>query len=188
MKTIETTVYNFDELSDEAKMAAIQEWYKDEDYPFLSDDIDGFLEEKDPYFLDHKTSYSLSWCQGDGLSFEGILDVEKWCKEKTQIRASFIPVLASCLDIRSSGNCGHYTYAHRDQISMDIDTFKDYPNIEALCEAILKEVRDYYMELCGEAEKYGYSILEYRMSEQEFSEMCAANEYTFLSDGRMKNF
>ena len=35
MKTIETVVYNFDELTKEAKEKAIQKYYENEDYPFL---------------------------------------------------------------------------------------------------------------------------------------------------------
>lgn len=189
MRTIETTVYDFDELSDEAKQNAIEKWYENEDYPWLEDNIACFLSENDPYFYDKKTQYSLSYCQGDGLSFESKFDLEKWLKDKGTVRASFIPMLVFYLDIRSYGNTGNrYPFARRDQIEMNIDTYKSYPRIEALCESILSDVQDYYMELCKKAEQYGYGILEYRMTEQEFSELCQANERTFLPDGTMKNF
>ena len=189
MKTIETVVYDFDELSDEAKQKAIDKWYENEDYPWLEDDMAGFLSENDPYFCDKKIQYSLSYCQGDGLSFESKFDLEKWLKDKGTVRASFIPVLVLYLDIRSHGNnSNYYSYARRDQIEMNIDTYKSNANFDALCESILRDVQDYYMELCKKAEKYGYDILEYRMTEQEFSELCQANEYTFLPDGTMKNF
>lgn len=189
MRTIETVVYDFDELSDEAKQKAIEKWYENEDYPWLEDDMAEFLSENDPYFCDKKIQYSLSYCQGDGLSFESKFDLEKWLKDKGTVRASFIPVLVLYLDIRSCGNTGnHYCYAHRDQIEMNIDTYKSNANFDALCESILRDVQDYYMELCKKAEEYGYGILEYRMNEQEFDECCQANEYTFLPDGTMKNF
>ena len=39
MRTIETKVYSFSELSNEAKEKAIEKYYENENYPFLSDDL-----------------------------------------------------------------------------------------------------------------------------------------------------
>jgi hypothetical protein len=51
-----------------------------------------------------------------------------------------------------------------------------------------QELRDIYFDICSKLEKLGYGILEYRMDNEEFLELCEANEYTFLPDGTMKNY
>ena len=55
-------------------------------------------------------------------------------------------------------------------------------------QSILVEIQDYYVNLCKQLEKYGYSIIDYRMNFNEFSEHCQANEYNFLECGKMVNY
>ena len=188
MKTIETVVYDFEELSDEAKQRAIDKWYEQEEYFDLHADIMYFLDEIDPYFTDKEIAYSLNNSQGDGLSFSGKLDLRKWLDEKTALKTSVKNALCELVSISSTGNRGRYCFADRGQIVLDFDDNFERPNIELLAAKICAEIADHYVFICGKAEQYGYDILEYRMTEQEFSELCHANEYTFLQDGTMKNF
>lgn len=187
MRTIETTLYDFNELSTEAKQVAIQKWYENEDYPWLENDMREFLNEKDPYFYDKKIQYSLCYCQGDGLSFSSKFDLEKWLNEKTELKASVKKALCELVQISSRGNCSnHYPFASRSDIEMDFgNNYKEYKNIERLADIILAQIQTYYMDICKEAESYGYSVIEYRMTESEFDELCQANEYEFTEDGKL---
>jgi len=63
------------------------------------------------------------------------------------------------------------------------------PEGYAKAHAKYKEGNDYmFMEDClRELETYGYDFMEHEDSEENFIEMCEANEYTFTIDGRMEN-
>lgn len=183
-------VFKFNELSKKAKEFAIEKWYENEDYPFLTEDIKEELDYKDSYFSDIKLQYSLSCCQGDGLSFSGEFDLKKWLNDKHKISEWKKNIICDYYDnITSSGNNGHYCYASKN----DID-YRGYPNlkneckrIEKLISEILNKVEDYYINLCKELEKYGYSVIEYRMDFDEFDDHCESNEYNFFEGGRMAN-
>ena len=45
-------------------------------------------------------------------------------------------------------------------------------HINKLFEPILEDIENYYVDLCSKLEKYGYSILEYRMTFDEMEEHC----------------
>ncbi len=51
----------------------------------------------------------------------------------------------------------------------------------------LEEIKTYYIDLCYKLEKYGYSIFEYRMNNEEMNKLCQSNEYIFFEDGTMCN-
>lgn len=67
------TIVYFDALSKEAKEVARKWWKEGNDYPFLSESIKEFITQKletAGYDVsDLKVYYSLSYCQGDGVSF-----------------------------------------------------------------------------------------------------------------------
>lgn len=188
MKTIETVVYDFDELPDEAKQRAIDKWYEQEEYFDLHTDISNFLDEIDPYFTDKEIAYSLTCSQGDGLSFAAKFNLRKWLDEKTDLKTSVKSALCELVTISSTGNRGRYCFANRHQIAIDFYDDCERPNVELLAAKIYAEIADYYVFICGKAEQYGYDILEYRMTESEFLDLCQINEYTFLPDGTMKNY
>lgn len=189
MKVIETIVYDFDELSDDAKQKAIDNWYSSEEYPFLCDDILEFINGKDEYFSGVKLAYSLSYSQGDGLSFSGEFDFDKWIDDKYTYKQSVKRVLKEYVyRVLSKANRGHYSYCSRSDIDFELNTYKSYENIDLLVDEIISDIQDYYIDLCNSAEKYGYDEIEYRMTFDEFSEICESNGYTFTNDGKMKNY
>lgn len=187
-------VYDFKELSKEAKYYAIEKWYENEDYPFLEDYIQEELHQLDEHeiFEDIKLQYSLSYCQGDGLSFSAHINLKNfldniYSKKLQQFKKDTIQnYIYKCY---SKGNTGHYCYASKS----DIEYYENYQNgierkyIDILWQDILEEIKKYYMNICNNLEKYGYSILEYRMNDEEFSEFCEDNEYKFFENGKMFN-
>lgn len=182
MKTITRTykLYTFEELSQEAKDKAREDFNKDNDYPFLSDDMAERLHElleenkiKDtndtsmPGTKPTPVLYSLSYSQGDGAMFEGTFE---WQKYTIYIKQS-----------------GHYYHSNskimeiHETDNLGIDIGDDYePKVYAKFEAI-------YQKICKELEQYGYSQMEWQDSEEYFRDTCESNEYTFLENGTMFN-
>lgn len=177
MKTItrEYNIYTFDELSQEAKDKARENFNQNDNYPFLSDDMNERLHEllEDNKIKDtNDTSkagttptqvlYSLSYCQGDGCMFEGNFE---WNGYNVNVK-----------------HRGHYYHENSKTITITdeegnyIDTDEPEEAFNAL-----------YVSICKELEKYGYDIIEYMQSEECFRETCESNDYTFLSDGTMFN-
>ena len=168
MKTIEINLYSFDELSDKAKENAIEKWYEKEDYYFLSQDLKesliSLLNERNIYYQDIKLLYSLSYCQGDGLCFTGILE-----KNGITLKLSH-----------------KYRYYYANSVDM-LFYNQECEDIEEEDERT-EELKNIYFEICEILENEGYSILEYRMNDEEFSDLCDANGYYFTEDGIMKNY
>lgn len=179
-------VFKFEELDEATKQKAIDKWYEAEDYPFLEEDIQAELEHLDTLklFSDIKLQYSLSWRQGDGLSFSAQIDFTAFLKTKN-IDLDRIDFLSNAVyKFKSKGNTGLYSFAsksdieyeenerHEDDIWIEIDGYKT-------------EIADYYLDICKKLEKYGYSVLEYRMNFKEFAEHCEANGYMFKKNGQI---
>lgn len=197
MKTItrEYKVFNFDELSKEAKQKAIDQYYDYEmqyGYHFLEDDISEELKQIDDCFSDVKLQYSLSYCQGDGLSFSGELDLKKFLETKYSKKLPQYKIWGLdeyVYSVHSKGNSGHYCYASKNDIDYT-ENYQDYierKHIDNLWQDVLTEIQEYYLDLCEKLKKYGYDILEYRMTDDEFSEFCESNDYKFFEDGKMFN-
>ena len=163
MKTKTINLYNFNELSDKAKEKAIKDWYETEDYPMLDEDLTEFVKDllsaAKVEFSDINVLYSLSCCQGDGLCFTGTI-------KNNGITAKL-------------SHSARYYYAN----SVDIDYF-DAEGESVDEDTDLKKI---YLNICSKAEKQGYEILEYRMNNEEFAELCDSNDYTFLESGKMEN-
>ena len=178
--------YKFEELNKDTQQEVIDKWYEDETYPLLDEDIEDELSQLDSFFSNVKVQYSLGWCQGDGLSIKGDVDFDKWIDENTTLKESVKSALKGFVyQVRSSGNGGRYCYASSCDIEIEHNYYKEYPKLEAALELILDDIKVYYMDLCKKLERYGYSVLEYRMDIAEFTDLCDANNYEYLEDGRM---
>lgn len=187
--TKEYRVYQFNELSDDVKERVIEKWYEHEDYPFLGDDIKGELEQLDKHgiFSEVELMYSLSCCQGDGLCFKASIDFDKFIQRLSNVKIGGMrlrAVIEYVYDVFSVGNTGHYSYAHENQIEWNPNySGRSLPRLERHTEAIIKEIKVYYLDICEKLEKYGYGIIEHRMNNEEFQENCDANDYEFLENG-----
>ena len=160
-------VYQFKELSKEVKEKVKATWYENEDYYMLSDDLKEsckmFLDEnKIKYNDDLNLGYSLSYSQGDGLNFTGNFE---WKKYLIKITHSWRYSFASSSDI----------------------VIMDEEGEEINDEKIEKQFKDLYLDICKKLENEGYGVIEYRMDDKEFQELCNSNEYNFLKDGKMVN-
>ena len=189
MRTLRVKIYKFDELSESAKKTAI-EWYKtllneDPDILFFFKDDCAELA-KENGFTDIKLSYSLSWSQGDGLSFSGEIDKEAIIKEAIpDIKQSVLKVLAENCEYRVSGNDGRYCFASKGDIDFWLENGKrmKYLNIQGLVDRVLVYLENKYMDLCKEMEKNGYAEIEYCYTDESIIENIRANDYEFYESG-----
>ena len=196
MKTIELNIYNFEELSEEAKQYAIEkhrayEYEHGEPLMFFSETYNEKFSEAG--FEGTEIQYSLSYSQGDGLSFSAenydklellYLEVLGKGKEKTA------KVLAENTVVKLTGNTGHYCYAHTNQVDLYFEHYtsaincENIDNIESVQGQVLNKLTTIYMDLCKELEKIGYEQIEYYQSDEAIKETLIANEYEFLEDGK----
>lgn len=162
MRILETKVYKFNELSLEAKEKAIEKYYENENYHFLGDDLlescKEYLREKECTFYNIRVFYSLNNCQGDGLCFEG----ELFNKDGDEMTLKHVG-----------------RYSHAKSVEMN------FYNSEGEEVDENKELKNIYFEICDKLEKEGYSIIEYRMDENEFNELSEANEWEYTETGSL---
>jgi len=197
MKTITVNLYEFNELNKEAKKKAIEDWrkYSQEtgDYLFcFNDQCTEKAEEKG--FFETKFQWSLSWSQGDGLSFSAkkynnleslFLEILGKGKEKTS------KLLAENCTIIIKGNNGHYCFASKSDIDLYIENYNssincvNINNIDKVIEKVLHKLEDIYINLCKELEKYGYDDIKYQDSDEAIIETIQCNEYDFTENGEI---
>jgi len=189
MRTIRTKVYQFSELSKAAQQKAI-EWYKG----FLNEDPDilfGFEDycserAKEVGFYDINVQYSLSYCQGDGLSFSGKIDLQKLIPEIVPgIKKSALNAIINNCSYKLTGNNGRYCFASKSDIDLWLDNYtnKDKPNIQKVVDKILAGLEDIYIDLCKELEKTGYKWIESAYEDENVINNIEANKYEFKADG-----
>lgn len=173
MKTLTINLYEYSELTDEAKEKALNEWHKDNvnyDDPLMQSHMINLLKEKlDECKIEYDEDsidvrYSLSHSQGDGFMFEGKLVYKG------------TPVF-----IKHNGNAHYY---HSKTADIDFSNENGEVNIsEEECNAFYEE----YNSICKELEKIGYDEIEYQQSAEYFEQECETNEWTFEDNGKMRN-
>ena len=215
MKTIIKTynVYNYNELSDEAKEKVKQD--------YLDDPVRNDIFYKDCmetiYNLfpqsDLRVQYSLSYCQGDGFNTYGTLDVFNLInlmRNKEKLPFSLLNKIEKDIDIFTSEEldllsqyynyyCSsikiphnfRYCYSQADYINFSDDWIEELENakIKYNDNLIIKFenfVRKFFSELNNMFEEEGYNFL-YNVSEEEIEDWCEANEYMFFEDGTLFN-
>lgn len=174
MKTKTINLYEYSELSPDAKERALRNWRENFDsfalQVFMDDRLRDLLEKAHitPYAdlkgypsKYGKVYYSLSCCQGDGVMFEGRF---KWRGYDVTIRHS-----------------GRYYHSHSKTI--DMETAKGAP----ASDGTLERFEAVYQGICKTLEREGYAEIEELESEAAFIEACDANGYTFREDGTMEN-
>lgn len=191
MKTQEITLYKFEELSEEAQKKAIKNYINSIDYIELDWLIWQFEDEaKQIGFENPKFQYSLSYSQGDGLSFSfSYFNSEKLTeliKEITGKKTNwFLDIIQNSIySISGKGNTGHYCYAKENQVELEenYNSF-NYPNIMELHEKILEAIQEKYMNLCNDFEQIAYEQIEHELSEENAKFWLSKNDFTFLSNG-----
>ncbi len=188
MKTIQ--VYNFNELSQTAKETAINNFRGEGEVflDFFNDDCKEIINQRG-FRGNIKLQYSLSNCQGDGLSF----GCEWFDSEK--LHEIFVEVLGSGKDktidaiinecsFSLIGNNGRYCYAHENDLDFCFTDNIYAPNIEEVVGKVKEKLTEIYLNLCSELEKIGYDEIEYQYSDEYIANELIEREYEFLENGK----
>lgn len=194
--TREYRVYEYAELSDEAK-EKVREWYLDDDFrpQIFSEDVNYWLSENFKY-SDLKVQYSLNYCQGDGLNIYG----KVWLSDVigkidfsnfTEKEKRFIQWAVGKFDSKVTlPTNNHYCYCIVDSACF-VENLRDeleYSGMRDINETALEKFDeacvDYFVELCENFERNGYKYF-YEPDEAEIEDFCAANEYRFYESGKV---
>jgi len=192
--TVSYNVYQYMELSDKAKEVAKQ-WYLDgQEACFFTE----MVEEDLSYILpesDLKVTYSLGYCQGDGLAIYGslnLLDVLNQVKENfTEKEVKFLKWVLSEYTANVEISCP-YRYPHVNYHEVGfVDEFwslMEYDRLKNVPWKVLERfdsiVSEYMDDLCAQYEKWGYSYF-YEVDDETMEDMCSANDYWFTEDGKI---
>lgn len=198
-------VYNFSELSEEAKEKA-KTWYLDEQEPEI------FTEncEEDLACLfpnsDLKVQYSLAYCQGDGLNIYGELNPldlinllrEKKCGEAfTKVNEAFSAKEEKILrayikifrfKISLPMNTSGYSYCVADKTDFANEWIEEleYNQFRSIKTEVIRKferiVAYIFRKLAAQYEEDGYKYF-YEISNEDMEEVCESNAYMFLKDG-----
>jgi len=168
MKQKTINVYEFDELKPEIQERVLEHFRENEEFSFLKDYLEEDLSEelrknKIKEMEETTLRYSLSNCQGDGLSFIGLF---KW----------------KCYIIRIKEGSLSNLYSHKYTTDILIETNAGNevkPKIE-------KEFEEIYFKICDKLEKIGYKYIEETLSEGNIKENIGINEYTFRDNGEIE--
>lgn len=198
MKTFTTTItgYAYSELSAEAKENAKQ-WYLNDETrnDLFYEDITYILKESFPR-SDLNVTYSLSYCQGDGLNIYGDLNlydfIEKWeATEKEKKRIEFYLNNANHVYTFESNNRYSYSCKFIDKkyineyVKNMIDDLQ-YNEISNINSETIKnfynDMLKHFEKLDRNYEKYGYDYL-YNCDDEEMKDFCEANDYYFTEEG-----
>ena len=193
-------IYTFDELSDEAKENA-RSWYRNNlDCDYTNDFVEEQMtQELYETFLclvdDFNLSFSLSNCQGDGVSFTATLPVYNE-KTKPLYEKIFgdkmtknIKRVLPFLEIKFVRNGRNY-YCHKYTVDTETPYNSRYGGIgtsrvDSVADDIESIINDWRCSVCDELEKYGYEIIEYMNSDEYIDEEIICNEYEFTKDGKI---
>ena len=191
----EYTLYTFDELPEEGK-AKVRNWYI---YDSCFRDTDIFTENCVYHLQEHfpnsdlKVSYSLNYCQGDGLTIYGELNLsdlfehikERFSEKEQRFMQHIFKYWCSDYELKLDHRYTFFSkgdFEPRYDIEWDLENY-GYKNIRySTLEKFEKYGYEYLAKLCAEFEEYGYKFF-YEPTDEEISDDMNANEYEFLADG-----
>ena len=196
MRKISVDIYKFNELAKDVQNKVIQR-YREESADLLTWDLENIMNrEFNNYtnYLGFELAYSLSDCQGDGVSFTG--NVEG--KEELFTLASLVydnkipknilrlinwDIIYKIDFVRSN-----YHYVHKYSVQIKIidnyNTNKDYCHISRAMTEFENAINEWYLQTCDNLERFGYDTIENMYSDDNIKSYIEANELEFFIDGR----
>lgn len=192
MRTIETTVYEFDELSEKAQEKALEKFYDiNIDYDWYEFSIDDFVSILNTIGIDctvKDIQFSGFYSQGDGLSFTGhysyskgaykkiVDEFPRWTELHKDVQA--LQDIQSRHFYRISGDIyriGHF-YSHENTVKFGYSHYSD--EVESELTEIFRDImQEFYRHLEKE--------YEYLTSREAIIETIKCNEYEFDEFGNL---
>lgn len=193
MRTIETKVYNFEELSKEAQQKAIEKYsYINVEYfDWYESTIEVFKEQTKDFEVD-KVYFSGFYSQGDGAMFE-YSDISKELFAEA-VNSLKLPNYKKSAMIKggyfsgSGSHSGHYSHEKCCYHNLNFEANDcEHDNINDLFYTYHRELEDYITEKYESIARQLYRELEsendYLTSEEAIKETLIANEYEFTEEG-----
>lgn len=193
MKTIETKVYNFDELSDDAKEKARQWCRENDDFSFHAESVLEDAKECAKLIgIDIDNIYYSGFSsQGDGACFEGAYSYKagglKAIKEHAPKDKELHRIAKALQDAQKAQfyniharvkQSGHYSHSGCTNIDV-YHNDRPYDSIKQE-DAIKEALRDFMDWIYKQLEKE----YEYHSEDAQVDESINANEYTFTETGK----
>ena len=196
MRSVNINVCNFDELPVSVQAKVIDR-YRDRLTDLLNDDLEVDMEWKLNCYvggLDFELSYSLGYCQGDGVSFTGSVDG----KEELLTLAGLVYGDKIPKNILRLINCNiiyevnfarcNYHYVHKYTVQTNIiDNYnmgKDYCHISRAMTEFENAIDKWRLQICDTLENFGYDTIEILYGDDNIKSFIAENDFEFFSDGR----
>lgn len=210
--TVKYKLYNFSELSAEAK-EKVKQWYlSDELRPVLfkemvNEDLKNLFPNSEL-----EVQFALGYCQGDGLNIYGSfnpMDVIEaidngWCGDDyvqvykgyfTEKEKRTIEFYMDCYSSSSSyplekNRISAYCIVDRELKYMAETLFEDLEEqcIKNINKKLLNKLQSFLIDVlvyyCKTWEEIGYKYF-YEAEDEEVQELCDSNDYEFLEDGKL---
>lgn len=208
-------LYKFEELSDDAKKNAIENYRESMDWQIESEFITEKFVEKlsDMGYPIDDLEWRLNYSQGDGVAFYGEVDIDKVMDRLKRKGYDLNYDLYKAIDnenltitARIYRNSFGYRYSHYNTMKVEIDgdsieTMMEY--LYGYLDSDTDEYVDKYNEIYNflldlrdcihndikgvskQLEEEGYNDIEYYSSDEAITETLIANEYEFTEDGVM---
>ena len=210
MKIINVEAFEYDELNDEAKAKA-RDWYKADDEGDVTcwSIRTQFETDLESLGLENlKAWWSLNWCQGDGVAFEGDFDLGSFsikqrelCEEKHETKDVWGKFVHECTLSKDGMTrleklcgdeemevCCHVKtvgrYTHWNSMEASIECYSDTTDEQdMLLEEVREDIAELLKSISKEFERIGYADVEWHASDEAVSETINANEYLFTAEG-----
>lgn len=197
-------VYEYHELNEDAKNR-VKEWYLDD--IFRNDSFKEMIESDLAYLFPNselRVTYSLSYCQGDGLNVYGTINFNDFLeidsKTNSTIFSRYTPKEIARLRFYFQYFC-EYTFEKNNRYGYSCkfidkkyedETVTDFCNelrengirsIDIyLIDKFFADLLEWFTDYDSEMEKAGYKYF-YEVEEAEIEEVCTSNGYLFLESG-----
>lgn len=202
--TMRFNVYRFEELNEEAK-EVVKQWYLDGQDSSNFNDILKY--ELDLFFPNSElnASYSLNYCQGDGVNIHGIIslkDVLEFStlhqlnefypkmkevfteKEIKTLNFYFKQISDSTIELPQTR--GYACSAAMAYVEPSLIESLEYDKIRDINKKLIKKFEKFFIEslmiLTKEFEERGYDFF-YEISKEDLQEYCESNDYWFYENG-----
>ncbi len=190
---VTTYAYEYKELSDDAKERArdkVREWEREDTSvcEMITEDFKYYLEERG---LPQDVNWSLSCCQGDGVSFHGKVDVQKFM-DFYKLREWGPMEDLLFVEIKDVGT--HYHHWNTMIVEHEYNNGEDETDhpmawwISQHVDNLIEYIKATIVDVSHELEKRGYADLEYRDTDEYIEETINNNDWLFDEDGEFLPF
>lgn len=147
-KKRQVTLYSIDELSEKARQRAVDDFWEhafdDTDAATLTEDFTEMLKERG-FEEGVKANWSLGYCQGDGVCFEGWVDIPHLIEqEKLEKFKPLVPLAARGI-LTARVHHEERRYCHKYSMSVDVELRGDV--FELMPEELREQEREWQAEV-----------------------------------------